>query len=101
MARLLLAQSPTIQQRINARPEKSWIERFQQIVVGTQFDAPYDTLNFIHSRDHNDWKLAKLWMLLNFRQDGVTVHLRHHDVEQHDIKIVTLSHAQSLADALR
>lgn len=79
------------------RAQQNRIERLGQIIFGSAFNAPHDALQFVQSRNHDDRDVARLRVFLQTLQHFVAIHMRHHNVEQHDIERPRRDHFQSLA----
>ena len=63
------------------------IERFEDEILGAELDAADHGLDLVERRDHDDGKIVRASVLLEMLQHLIAVHLRHHDVEQHEIEV--------------
>jgi hypothetical protein len=74
-----------------SRPEQAFqLDRLGEIVVGAGGEAAL--LVFLHrlGRDGDDGQLLPARVLADLAHRGVAVHLRHHDVHQHQVDIAVL-----------
>jgi hypothetical protein len=82
----LIAQSLLFQARADARAQERRVERLGKVILGAELDAAYDAFDLVDRRDHDYRQVPQLGVALEMLEHLITVHLRHHDIEQHQIE---------------
>ncbi len=66
------------------------IERLDNVIGSAQQQAFLFVLDAIQPGDEDNWNVARLVTIFQGMQNLIAVHLRHYDVEQHDVRLMTL-----------
>ena len=82
-------QTAAFDMQTQARNQLAGIDRLGDQVGGPHVESPDPLLGLLHSRLHQDRHIA-FETVANGVADFETVHARHHDVEQDDIRFVGL-----------
>src|SRR5262249_14213804 len=80
----------------DAGTQQGRIERFGQVVFSAQLDAANDAVDLVDGGNHNDGDVPQALIRLHCREHLVAVHVRHHDVEQHEIERPGVEQLQGL-----
>jgi hypothetical protein len=74
-----------LERRAHARDQLDAVERLADVVVGARQKGIRQAVHVIERRDHDDRSVDIARIGADARAGLDPVHLRHHDVEQHDV----------------
>ena len=83
MLGLLVAQPLLLERCVEPGSEKDGVDRFGEVVLGTQLEAPDDVVETLERRRDDDGDVAERAILLDLGEHLEPVHLGHLDVEEH------------------
>ena len=86
--------------RLHARLEQHRIEGLRQEILGALLDAAHRARHVVERRDHDHRDVARRAVPLEAREHREAIHLRHHDVEQHEVGRLRLHHRERLLPVL-
>jgi hypothetical protein len=97
---LLAVSQPLLRQaRADTRAQDVRVERLGQVIVGAHLDALDDAVGVVErgDQDHRQVHESRIGVGAQVLQQLEAVHLRHHDVEQHQVVRRGLEHRQRIA----
>lgn len=97
---LLISQALLLEARRHPGPQQHRVDGLEQVVLGAHLDTARDAVDFVDRRHHDDGNVAQLAVGLERLQRLVAVHLRHFDVEQHQIDRVVAQDLERLPSVL-
>ena len=92
----LVVQPFALQAGTDAGAQQGRIERLGQVIFRTQLDAADDAVDLVDGGNHDHWNMPQAVACLHCRQHLVAIHVRHHDVEQHEIEWLGIEQLQGL-----
>ena len=82
----LVGQELQTREILHARDQSQVIDRFCQKVVGPGLEPLQEIARMVERRDHHDGNMLGAKIGLEPPADLETVHARHHDVKQNDVR---------------
>jgi hypothetical protein len=83
-------------QRAHARNESHIGYRLGEEVVGARIEPPDAVGGLVERSDHDDGNMVGRQPCLQAATDLEAVHIRHHDVQQHEIAFCALANRQCI-----
>ncbi len=101
LALLRVPQALLFQTGAQTSSQQDRIERFGEVILRSQRDTVDDAREVVDSRDHDNRNTRQRGIGLHLLQDRHTVHLRHLDVQQHEVHWFSAQQFQGHSAILR
>ncbi len=86
-----------LERRGHARAQHHGVERLGKVVGGAELDRAGDAFDLVDRGDHDDRDRPERRVLAHPLQHLEAVHLRHHDVEEHEVDLARAEDFEGLA----
>ena len=92
-----IAQMLLFERGTDPRPQQRRVDRLGEVVLGAKLDTAHHARHFVRCRDHNDGQRFKPALIAQCFQDLYAADVRHHQVQQDEVKLPLCDQRQRFA----